>query len=189
MKEKLIFEAIKYTVLAEEEDLKQIEKGIFFAPELALAYSIGKTIYRDREKIFNQPSNKILWRREINLNNGGPSDIIFEVEYESGETHFFVIELKLRDTVDAYQKDIDKLKVLGLKYTKLFCVLIDTFDKENDLRIRKLEENNFGVLHRISDFLIFKTIQDWYKKDVFCVVGLWKISVGEGVSMEDSAKH
>ncbi len=181
MIEREIFRIIKGIVLNEEEELAQIDKGIFFAPELSLAYQIGKAIYKDREKIFNLPGNRIQWARELNLDNGGPSDIVFEIEHESGDSTYYVIEIKLRDTIDSYQRDINKLKLLDFKHNKLFCALIDTFDKENDLRIKRFEDDNFGGLNRVDDFVIFKTKQDWYKKDVYCVLGLWTIKAEEGM--------
>ncbi len=180
MTNKLIFDAIKEAVQTQKNELEIISKGIFFAPELVLAFSIGKVIYRDRANIFNAPADKINWKREINLNNGGPSDIVFEVENSSEITQSYVIELKLRNTFDSYQADIDKLIRLPSKedksYTKLFCALIDTFDKEDDLRIKTIEKNNEDTISRVDDFLIFKTIEDRYSsKDVHCVVGLWHI--------------
>lgn len=176
MLQKLLFKSIKDAILKEEEDLKNIDKGIFFAPELALAYLIGKSIFENRENIFNTSPDKVLWKREVNLKNGGPSDIIFEVLDNSGSVTYYVIEVKLRDTVHAYQRDINKLKALDGNHRKFFCALIDTFDKENDPRIKTLEEENSESVSRVDDFMIFKTNQDWYVKDIYCVVGFWEVN-------------
>lgn len=176
-----IFDAIKESVQHQKDELDTLSKGIFFAPELVLAFSMGKILYRDRAKIFNAPAEQITWKREVNIKNGGPSDIVFEVENRSGNLITYVIELKIRNTIDSYQADVDKLMRLtpeeNKSYIKLFCALVDTFDKEDDLRIQKLEQNNATHLSRVDDFMIFKTIENnrYTSKDVYCVVGLWHV--------------
>jgi hypothetical protein len=48
-----IFNIIKRVIKQEAAELKtRCGKGIFFMPEIALAYSIGKEIYINRELVF-----------------------------------------------------------------------------------------------------------------------------------------
>lgn len=145
-------------------------EGIFFMPELAFAYECGKQIILNSEKVFG--SNPVIWAREKNLGNGGPSDLVFEL----GSGHSVAIEFKLRDKRESYVKDITKLSKLDDNTLKLFCSLVDVFDSklpyDDRLEFKELQ----------SDYLVntiqkssFKTKQNWYSSSVSCVVCVWSI--------------
>ena len=145
-------------------------EGIFFMPELALAYECGKQITMNSEKIFGK--NLPVWIREKNLGNGGPTDLLFELR--SG--HSIAIEFKLRGTSNAYIKDIVKLSKLNSDTLKLFCSLVDVFDSKlpDDGRQQVIEQLNE---HQVRPILKkhFSTKQNWYSSDVSCVVCIWSI--------------
>jgi hypothetical protein len=163
-----IFETIKTTVKTICDDLKDTNgTGIYFSPELYVAFCIGKEIARKKQTIFG--AENVEWLREINLGNGGPSDIAFK----TADT-YTVIELKLRDNVHSYKADIEKLKKLPETTTKLFCVLLDSFSAENDERLKALETDYKEEINRIGHFS-FPTWNNWYKKQIFCNVNLYQV--------------
>lgn len=167
-----LFEVIKCEVIAIENELKLLDKGVFFAPELYVGFRIAKSIYLHRQRIFN--SANVKWNREVKLGKDGPSDIVFEF----GDKNCLVIELKLRDTFDKYHADILKQERLVTKdkcanYFKYFCVLLDSFTKQNDERIDKLYKVHDLV--KIGHYP-FPTNQDWYKTQVFCNLNLIQIN-------------
>jgi len=146
------------------------ELGIFHMPELAFAYMCGKKIMQDSYNIFGDNIPK--WSRELKLDNGGLSDLVFEFNDESK----IVIEFKMRDTVDAYIRDVEKLSELqDKKIVKLFCAVIDTMKKDLpfDDRVKKINSNpKTKTLYCDS----FKTNQTWYKSEVYALIGVWKIN-------------
>jgi len=115
------------------------------------------------------------WQREEDLGNGGPTDLVFE--YENKER--IAIEFKLRDTHDAYIKDLDKLDKLDSRnIAKIFCALTDTFTSNlpHDERIQVVEKHFKGRLKSLlKPNRIFSTIQNWYQRDVTCIVCVWAL--------------
>lgn len=164
-----LFYSILETTLKIENDLKSINfTGIFFAPELYLAFEVGKDLYKKRIHIFGD--NNIKWVRERNLGNGGPSDLILE-----SEKNIYVFEFKIADTWNSYEKDIIKLK--DLKYYqdktihKFFVALVDHFPGKGDGRISFLE--NSGLACHGSNS--FPTNFSSYKNDVNCFLGVYHV--------------
>ncbi|KFZ37103.1 hypothetical protein HR45_12785 [Shewanella mangrovi] len=159
---------------AEQEDKELLEianEGIFHMPELAFVYQCGKSIKKDANRIFGHDDVK--WIRELDLKNGGPTDLVFE----NRDDETLAIEFKMRATDTAYQNDIMKLCRIERPNTKkLFCALIDEFDepKQKDLRQERVE-----LIEGVKVTLIFrnkfKTIQHWYASQVSCVVCVWLV--------------
>ena len=90
----------KICLIAEKEntELSKISnEGIFHMPELAFAYLCGKEIMRDKEIYFGD--SEVKWIREFDFGNGGPTDLIFEINGNEK----IAIEFKLRDTTQAYE--------------------------------------------------------------------------------------
>ena len=146
------------------------ELGIFHMPELAFAYECGKKIMQDSDNIFGDNTPK--WCRELKLDNRGPSDLVFQFKDESK----IVIEFKMRDTVDAYISDVDKLsKLQDRKIVKLFCAVIDTMKKDLpfDGRVKKINDDKRTETLYLDSF---KTNQTWYKSEIHALVGIWKIN-------------
>jgi hypothetical protein len=143
------------------------EKGIFFAPELYISFCIGKDITKSCYNIFD---TSVEWLRETNFGNGGPTDIIFK----TADT-YVLIELKLRDTIEAYKADIEKLRRLNIASEKFFCVLLDSFTPSNDDRLNKLEKEYSNNLILIGHH-VFPTWNNWYKKQIFCNLNLYSIT-------------
>jgi len=165
----ILFSILKDTIDNIEADLRGTnETGIYFAPELYVAFRMGQEIMKNKFKVFE--TENVEWLREINLGNGGPSDIAFKTH----DGTYTVIELKVRNNYDAYKADIEKLKKLPDNYCKYFCVLLDSFSDNTDDRLNKLE-NEYG------DSLIgighhpFKTWNNWYSKQIFCHFKLYRI--------------
>ena len=167
--------------VAENEDniLSELAgEGIFHMPELAFAYDCGKAIIEKSSKIFG--TNKVKWNREIDLGNGGPTDLVLTIN----NSYRVAIEFKMRDTSTAYENDIKKLAKLNDKETiKIFCALVDVLEKDrNDdgrqAHIENLQGHIVSPIHKVS----FKTNQNWYKSPVFCYACVW--SVGDVQSVK-----
>lgn len=163
---------ITNVAIKENQTLSLIPKlGIFHMPELAFAYECGKAAMLDSENVFG---NDIpTWVREKDLGNGGPTDLLFE--FDNGKR--IAIEFKIRDTVSSYKKDIEKLsKLPDVDTIKIFCALIDVFDKKlpDDGRQAELEKASGNEVHVVSKTII-STSQDWYKSPTSCVVCIWSI--------------
>lgn len=172
-KDQKIFSKISEVVQKENELLQSLnnKRGIFYVPELALAYLIGRKIFQEREHIF-ESENDLKWVPEKSYHpNEGPTDLSFEVN----QMPILHIEFKIRNTVDSYIKDIQKLQRLSTSAEKYFCAIIDTFNKENDDRILKLESYFKHNISRI-EFVTFPTNQEFYPtKQVHCVISMWKL--------------
>jgi len=157
----------------EERDLKMLGEGIFHMPELAFAYKCGKKIMQDSEKIFG--SMKPKWVREVDLGNGGPTDLLFE--FDNGKR--IAIEFKMRDKSISYERDLQKLAKLGDENTaRIFCALIDVFKKDfpDDGRQQSVEQFKGMAVHSIIEPKpSFETKQNWYSSSVTCVVGVWSV--------------
>lgn len=145
------------------------EVGIYHMPELAFAYLCGQEIMLSATEIFVEEIPK--WEREVNLGNGGPTDLVFS--FEDGRK--IAIEFKMRDTGDAYIGDVDKLSNIQDSNTvRLFCAVIDAFAKNtlSDGRVVKIEKDRRTNIIGIESF---KTNQSWYKGEICAVVGIWQV--------------
>ncbi len=168
MNDDLLYQTILNRLTQEDEELTSLtNQGIFCAPELYIAFIIGKEIKTNETTIFGKEA---LWIRETDFGNGGPTDFAFKTDSDT-----FVFEVKLRNTIDAYAADVVKLKRLDQNYTKYFLALVDSWDtdREKDGRIVALE-NQHKDLKRIS-LTSFPTKQNWYKGKISCTLGLWKL--------------
>lgn len=169
MNEIQLYNILLETIIKEDLELTNLTgSGIFYAPELYIAFVLGKEIKRNEKLIFNQEST---WIRETDFGKSGPTDFAFKIK---GST--FAFELKIRANLFSYKADIEKLKLLKTGYEGYFIALIDTWetDKENDPRILSLERE-YADLKRVSEFISFNTNQTRYKKQICCTLGLWKI--------------
>ncbi len=171
-----IGKVIESVAIQEDAELKEFaSEGIFFMPELAFVYACGKSIMAKRTEIFGELVVK--WKREENIGNGGPTDLIFEL----GKDKCIAIEFKLRDTRHAYIKDIDKLMALKRsdpeRFVTAFCALVDTYADQipDDGRVGAVEAHpSAKVVSLLEPKPHFETIQHRYTlRDVRCVVGFW----------------
>ncbi|MBY5950538.1 hypothetical protein KUV23_06110 [Algoriphagus marincola] len=122
----------------EEEFFSLNNTGIFFVPELHYVIEVGKAIYKNRKKIFGTDS--ITWTREQNMGNGGPSDLIFQVDSVP-----VIFEFKMRSKWQAYIADIEKLKKLKQPDRRnhlYFIALSDFFRNREDERIKMVEKTS-----------------------------------------------
>lgn len=169
-----IAEAIYKVAEYENKMLEKIaNKGIFFMPEIAFAYTCGKEIMRSRREIFG--TENVRWLREVNLGNGGPSDLVFELN----DNKKLVIEFKAAHdhTYYDYHQDIKKLSILkDPNITKVFCALIDTFtsklpDDGRQRKVTRLQDINVEPIFQKS----FPTLQNKYVNEISCVVAVWLV--------------
>ncbi len=160
---KLLLQTITKVINHVENELRELNKGIFFAPELYLAFEVGKALYAERMNVFGK--ERIEWLRETNLGNGGPSDLIFKIGEE-----YIVFEFKISSTSYSYEKDIEKLKMLSnlkeFKGHRVFVALIDHFPGKGDARIEFLEKYPFKRINKES----MKTYYSRYSGVVDCEI-------------------
>ncbi len=163
-------------VAVREESVLQAacDKGIFFMPELAYTYVCGREAMTQAQKIFGDEVPE--WNRELDLGNGGPSDLVFE--FQNGK--HIVIEFKMRDKIDAYIADLEKLSRLDAnKNIRVFCVLLDMFTRDlpDDGRLQALQDAALMLGEKLtplmSEFKTFETKQDRYQQPISCVVAVW----------------
>ena len=169
-----IAETIHHVAMREDVELSElVNEGIFFVPELAFAYAVGKKIMEDRERVFSGAPVK--WRREIDLGNGGPTDLVFQ--YKDGKRIAF--EFKISGKPSAYLGDIRKLSNLPAENTaRIFCALVVAFEKDRreDLRIQAVQRFQDEQIHPLLDpFPFFSTKQRRYQSPIACVVGIWSV--------------
>jgi len=151
-----IFNVIKRVIIQEEITLKNLcNKGIFFMPEIALAYAIGKEIYINRELVFG--NNEVEWLREVTFQDaGGPSDLVFRLPTFDKNYLYWNIEFKIAGTKDSYINDIKKLKRLPIDHEGLFCAITDSWPNKPDERADIFEDKS-QILVNYSNSLSFKT--------------------------------
>jgi hypothetical protein len=152
-----IFNIIKRVIKQEEAELKALcGKGIFFMPEIALAYAIGKEIYINRELVFG--NNDVEWLREVTFDKaGGPSDLVFKLPTYDDKYLFWNIEFKVADTKDSYLNDINKLKRLPDDHEGLFCAITDSWLNKPDERASIFADESLIAIN-YSNSISFETI-------------------------------
>ncbi|MBW8051727.1 MAG: hypothetical protein FVQ77_15585 [Cytophagales bacterium] len=165
--------------LREDEILKGLGKGIFYMPELAFVYTVGKEISLNGAKIFN--GREFEWIRESKVSIPGRStteifDLIFEVGKKE-KNEIIVIEFKMRDKDYKYKSDIEKLHKLPSDYFKVFCALEDVFEKDqnNGSRMTRIVSNSEIKMKRIGELFTFPTWSEHYKNKMLCFVEIWQV--------------
>lgn len=166
-----LFINIRQVVQRVETDLKELNNtGVLFVPEIYLAFEIGKSMYKNRLTIFGV--DDIKWKREENLGNGGPSDIIFEYQKET-----FVFELKIMSNQGSYERDIWKLQKLKnsdeRSYQTYFIGLIDMWENSiNDARYNYLEQTT--SIQKVDGFH-FNVNYPSKIKSLVCFLGVYEV--------------
>lgn len=160
------YEITRRVIEREEDELSSINEGIYWMPELALAYAIGKEIKRLHPDA--------VWAREFSPPGyQGIADLFI---------NGILVEIKLRSTMDAYKRDIVKLKDLSLTYQgtsplevkhKVFLCLADAFENQVDGRFKEIEE--MANASQVGKYFHFPTKQNWYSTKVYCKVGMWEV--------------
>jgi hypothetical protein len=171
MNTKKLYRTIFKTIKKESKILeKLVKQGIFFAPELYIAFLIGKSLKKNDEKIFGE---KVTWIRETTIkNSNGPVDFLFQ-----GNKKQYIFELKLRDTSHYYKKDIEKLIRLKEENRQLFFLaLVDAWDVTDKIDPRIIELNKLSPnLKPVQEFKSFPILQSRYSQDQKCTVALWEL--------------
>ncbi|MCE9614890.1 MAG: hypothetical protein K8T26_11475 [Lentisphaerae bacterium] len=167
--------------VAQEEDkeLRQLcGEGIFWMPELAFAYAVGKHAIKVLNS-GNRNESPYQWRRETQIDGQGPVDLII-MEPSGTEV---VVEFKMRDTESAYVADINKLHALKSNNPSrraAFCVLCDAWDDhwQDDPRlqvIQRLSSAGEPSVRPIGDAVPIQTVQNRYAGKIACVVAMWEV--------------
>jgi len=167
-----ICSSITDTVSRIDYELRTIDnKGIFFAPELHIAFECGKAITASGQNIWGQRPYK--WRRETKFENYGLADLFFASD--KGDKGL-VIEFKILQTIDTYISDIDKLKKLdGDKFEKFFCAILGFFKNQDNEHVDKLSEKYGQEIELIQKTRPCETWPINYKERLFYRTAIWKI--------------
>ena len=160
-----LFNTTKSAIQEIETELHYVDKGIFFAPELYIAFRIGLNIYKNRKNIFK--GDKVEWLRETSFAKGSIADIAFKVDGKN-----CVFELKIRSTGPSYESDINKLRALTGVDEKYFIALVDCFVNGEDGRLPVLE-NSVVADSRFK--AIIPTSYSPYNTPVNCEVHLLQV--------------
>ncbi|TAJ10586.1 MAG: hypothetical protein EPO61_01895 [Nitrospirae bacterium] len=171
-----LYRLVLDVALRENIALLNVGEGIFFLPERAFVYNVGKAIAVNATSLFG--SDRVRWLPETKVGSGGPSDLVYEVEGQKG----LVIEFKRRGNIDRNLQDLTKLADLdGNKYHRFFCVLVDAWPEKlhEDPRITNIESclsPPKKVARVKSQFDFFSTLDRDFVNQVCCVVCLWEIT-------------
>ncbi len=167
-----ICSSITDTVSRIDNELKTTDnKGIFFAPELHIAFECGKAITISGQSIWGQRPYK--WKRETKFENYGLADLVFVCD--NGDKGL-VIEFKILQTIDAYMSDIDKLKRLdGVKFERMFCAILGFFKNQENEHIDKLSEKYGQEIELILNTIPRETWSMSYKEKLFYSTAIWRI--------------
>lgn len=179
---------ITHTIRKEDSELNLLhDKGIFFLPELAITYLVGKELVKNAEKVFNC-SVENWWPETRVAPDFGPVDLVIKLRNNLK----FLFEFKVRSNIKTYGDDIEKLlKIksrLGSesdKYHMYFCGLMDCFagDEINQNKVIAGIENRFtNQIKRVAEqnhFFDYFTTKDhavqYMNKTMSCVIGLWSV--------------
>ena len=165
---KIIFRAAEH----EDRDLNVIcDKGIFFLPEMAFAYIVGREIARNAEQVFED--KKYNWVRENTLDELGMATAIFEAADPAEQS--ILIQFKMRDTYLSYLNDIKDLRKQKSDYRRLFCAVVEVFEQQYDEYFRSLKEAFGREANFIGTTRPFYTWSDRYKQQIVYIIGLWEI--------------
>ncbi len=161
----------------ESATLCNLDKGVFFVPERAFVYLVGKEVLVDAAEVFGTDS--LRWRTEAKVGQLGPVDLVIDVEGHST----IALEFKMRGDANNITADLDKLATLdALSYRKYFCALIDAWadGSDADSRLKAVRGwRGAGGLQAIpvtENFDSFETKDEQFATPIRCVVGLWEVA-------------
>lgn len=153
--------------------------GVFFMPEIAYAYAVGKEMTHRARALF--PGERVEWQRELDLKGGGPTDLVLRV----GERRPLAVEFKLPAPWPKYVADIAKLRRVHDhhpgRYDLAFCALMDASEAAGVEagRIDEFEQaiarEGRVVMDRVGPLTPFPTRSPHYKSDLVAIVGVWRV--------------
>ena len=151
-----------------------LDKGIFFLPELGLTYLIGKALVKNAVDVFGCEVKN--WDPEWGMGSGKPFDLVITLTNDK----VYLFEFKIRQKSKSYIKDINKLRAIDLEMEKYFCAFIDCplENYPNPLRVKEVEASVGEFIERVCDddfFPGFDTIDHYYKNKLECVFAMWKV--------------
>lgn len=152
--------------------------GVFFMPEVAFAYAVGKEMALRASVRF--PDEDVEWRRETDIGGGGATDLIMTV----GEQRPLVVEFKMSQPWPKYVADVAKLKRIhdrDPEHDLAFCALVDANQEAgaDDVRITEFERavpTEQGVrMERVGPLVLFPTRSPRYSSRLTAVLGVWHV--------------
>lgn len=175
-------DTITSTIRKEDLELYQLHnKGIFFLPELAVTYLVGKAILFNSERIFGCKVKEWISENRVRPDLG-PTDLVLKLENNTT----VIFEFKTRRHTKNFINDINKLAgIESSNYVKFFCALIDCYageefngnktieviEKEVGTKItRVVEQNKFFDYFTTKDHAV-----QYSHKQMSCVIGLWQV--------------
>lgn len=173
---KSISDAILGFAKEENKTLETLNLGIFYIPELAFAYQMGKLIALSGKEYLSADTYR--WVRETDLGNWGPTDLIFLNEDKNLPS--YAIEFKLDDTYHAYTADIKKLKMPfkqpwdSYTWKKYFCALKWVLSEKQGHTFMETMRTQFAQAELV-DFYLFETIVNAKPKQ-YCLYSFWEIN-------------
>ena len=163
-----LFDIIKGVASIENDNLREnFNKGIFFMPELAFSYECGKAL-KIRHSSLSKDEFELY--RELKLENGGISDIVFK-----SNSTTVVVEFKMDDKIGAYIKDIQKLQKLPFSYERYFCSIKHVFAVQVDEFLKDMKRN-FAARVELIDYSSLHTIVGEHSRlEDRALLSLWKV--------------
>lgn len=172
-----IRDVIQSVIENEDSELRKLNlnKGIFFLPELGLTYLIGKELVKNAVDVFGCEIKS--WDPEWGMGSGKPFDLVITLENRK----IYLFEFKTRQKSASYINDIRKLKNIDQdNVEKYFCAFIDCPNKNlpEPIRVKDVERDCGEFIVRITNekyFESFETIDHYKLKPINCVFAMWKV--------------
>lgn len=173
----------------EDRDLQPLGKSIFFVPEVAFAYLVGKALADKALAKVSVEARRVFadleWVRERSVDGKlGPSDLVLRPK-SATSVKPIVVEFKAYDAPTMKIKDdIRKLRQISSDYDRLFCILMNASAHSLDrhLHIQTVEkESGEPAPRRVYEFASKEYAFETAKRDKrggpcwWCVVGLWQM--------------
>ena len=152
--------------------LKRVNNtGIFFMPEIAYVFECGLFISMNKSALLGNRDYQ--WVRERDFGYG-PTDCLFLHEDKTKVS--IAIEFKMDNGIDAYLKDIEKLRKLESpdhKFIKLFCSYKHLFVGQEEDYLKDMQDA-FKDSVRLIKSDTFRTNNGNPNKDI-CLFTLWEV--------------
>jgi hypothetical protein len=156
---------------SEDQDLLTLcDQGIFFMPELAYAFAVGRQVMACKTELFPAASS-VTWQREIVLNATGPTDLVLTLE-PVGKV---LIEFKVSGKAPSYVSDVDKLLRTGGDDLRIFCALIDYIGDPDERPSILARERPSEVALIVEPIPGFPTRHGGYAHPTTCLVASWLV--------------
>ena len=172
----ILYNSICESVLREEEVLSKIGRGVFLMQEIALVYSVARSLIDNSSSVFGSEISDL--RTETNVKGrSGRVDLLIEIE----DGRKLVFEFKTRSNAPNCLDDIEKLRKIDRGYEKYFCALVQVdnekpFENDTSRVLSSLPDVQSISEKNIVNFETNNYQRKKLEKNVGCLIGLWKIN-------------